>query len=42
MLGAYNQVGVGVVVVGTEIWVTFRFANGSLPKPTRRDTAEHA
>ena len=33
MLGAYNQVGVGVVVVGTEIWVTFRFANGSLPKP---------
>ena len=33
MLGVYNQVGVGVVVVGTEIWVTFRFANGTLPKP---------
>ena len=33
MLGAYNQVGVGVVVVGTEIWVTFRFANGSAPAP---------
>ena len=27
---------------GTEIWVTFRFANGSLPEATRRDTAEHA
>ena len=36
MLGAYNQVGVGVVVVRSEIWVTFRFAYGTVPRP--RDT----
>jgi uncharacterized protein YkwD len=36
MLGAYNQVGIGVVVTNGTIYVTFRFAQGSLPQP--RDT----
>ena len=31
MLGAYNQVGVGVVLDRGTIWVTFRFAQGTLP-----------
>jgi len=33
MLGAYNQVGIGVVNAGGKIWVTFRFVQGSLPPP---------
>jgi uncharacterized protein YkwD len=34
VLGAYNQVGVGVVVTGGgKIWVTFRFAQAALPRP---------
>jgi hypothetical protein len=40
MLGAYNQVGIGVVVNNGTIWVTFRYAMGTLPPPppAPRDT----
>lgn len=31
VLGDYNQVGVGVVLDGDELWVTVRFAAGALP-----------
>ena len=31
MLGDYNQVGIGVVQRGSQLWVTFRFAKGTLP-----------
>ncbi len=33
MLGGFNQVGIGVVVVNGTIWVTFRFAYGPIAKP---------
>jgi len=37
MLGDYNQVGIGVVVGGDgRIWVTVRFAKGSLPTTSTR------
>ncbi len=32
MVGDYNQVGIGVEVTGTKLWVTVRFAKGDLPK----------
>jgi hypothetical protein len=40
MLGAYNQVGIGVVLNNGTIWVTFRFAQGTPPPPPApaRDT----
>ncbi len=32
MVGDYNQVGIGVEITGTKLWVTVRFAKGDLPK----------
>lgn len=31
MLGDYNQVGIGVALNGSQIWVTYRFVKGSIP-----------
>jgi uncharacterized protein YkwD len=33
MLGDFNQVGIGVVLSGSRVWVTVRFAKGTLPAP---------
>lgn len=33
MLGDYNQVGIGVALNGSQIWVTYRFVKGSIPVP---------
>ncbi|MFP5257265.1 MAG: CAP domain-containing protein [Acidimicrobiia bacterium] len=41
MLGAYNQVGIGVVTVGGKLWVTFRFVQGSLPAPAPEPATFH-
>ena len=32
MVGDFNQVGIGVHFVGSKLWVTVRFARGTLPK----------
>lgn len=41
MLGAYNQVGIGVVNAGGKVWVTFRFVQGSLPPPAPQPATFH-
>lgn len=41
MVGLYNQVGVGVEVVSGNLWVTVRFARGTLPAATTEATRRY-